>query len=133
MDYRVDQIQPEVWRAEVAGTIRIIRRVLDCRTLMPWDIFADDGRRLWAAATLDSAFRWIQARTGAPTEALLAERLLRQSVARSGLTHDLPQDLTVSGGSRPSIDPLNGSGAARPAGTDESALRRPRDAIYRVD
>jgi hypothetical protein len=104
MDYRVEEIQPDVWRVEVAGTVRIIRRVLDSRTFMPWDIVADDGHRLWAAPSLDSAFRWIQARTGLPTEALLAEGLLEQTASRTGLTHKLPQELAESGDSRPNVD-----------------------------
>src|SRR4029077_2091386 len=103
VEYRVEEIQPDVWRVEVAGTIRIIRRVLDSRTFMPWDIVADDGHRLWAAPSLDSAFRWIQARTGLPTEALLAEGLLEQTASRTGLTPELPQDQAASSDDHPNI------------------------------
>jgi hypothetical protein len=64
MDHRVEEIQPDVWRVEGAGTIRIVRRVPDSRTFMPWDITTGDGHRLWAAPSLDSALRWIQVRAG---------------------------------------------------------------------
>lgn len=104
MDYHVEEIQPDVWRVEVAGTVRVIRRVLDSRTFMPWDIFAEDGHRLWAAPSLDSAFRWIQARTGLPTEALLAEGLLERTASRTGLTPELPQELAESGESRSKLE-----------------------------
>ena len=104
VDYRVEEIQPDVWRVDVAGTIRIIRRVLDSRTFMPWDISTGDGHRLWAASSLDSAFRWIQARTGLPTEALLAEGLLEQTSSRAGLTHRLSQDRAESGESHLNVD-----------------------------
>jgi hypothetical protein len=100
MDYRVEEIQPDVWRVEIRGTIRIIRRVLDSRTFMPWDIFSGEGQRLWAAPSLDSAFRWVQARTGLPTEALLAEGLLGQAASRTGLTQVPFEDLGESGESR---------------------------------
>ena len=108
VEYRVEEIQPDVWRVEVAGTIRIIRRVLDSRTFMPWDISAGDGHRLWAASSLDSAFRWIQARTGLPTEALLAEGLLEQTASRAGLTHRLSQDRAESGESHLNVDAAHG-------------------------
>jgi hypothetical protein len=38
---------------------------------------------LWSASSLESALRWIQARTGQPVEALFAQALLEHS-ARSG-------------------------------------------------
>lgn len=104
MDYRVEEIQPDVWRVEVAGTVRIIRRVLDSRTFMPWDISGGDGHRLWAAPSLESAFRWIQARTGLPTEALLAEGLLEQSGSRPGLPREPAQGLAGAGESDSSTE-----------------------------
>jgi hypothetical protein len=44
-----------------------------------WDVRSDDGQRLWSASSLASAFRWIQARTGYPVEALFAQALLEHS------------------------------------------------------
>jgi hypothetical protein len=104
MDYRVEEVQPDVWRVEVAGTVRVIRRVADSRTFAPWDIYSGEGHRLWAAPSLDSAFRWVQARTGLPTEALLSEGLLEQTASRSGLTHAISEDLADAGDSRPDAE-----------------------------
>jgi hypothetical protein len=109
MDYRVEEIQPDVWRVEIAGTIRIIRRLPESRTFMPWDILSGEGHRLWAAPSLDSAFRWVQARTGLPTEALLAEGLLGQTAFRAALTHTISEGLADSGDSRPDAEALSGS------------------------
>jgi hypothetical protein len=104
MDYQVEEIQPDVWRVEAAGTTRIIRRVPDSRTFMPWDILTGDGhQRLWAASSLHSAFRWIQARTGLPTEALLAEGLLEQTASQPRSRHKPSQNLT-EGDLRLSVD-----------------------------
>src|SRR5262249_45734867 len=100
MDYRVEEVQPDVWRVEIAGTIRIIRRVPDGRTFMSWDVLSGEGQRLWAAPSLDSAFRWVQARTGLPTEALLAEGLLEQSASSPALT-PLSEDVVASADSTP--------------------------------
>jgi hypothetical protein len=86
-----------VWRVEVGGTTRIIRRIHDSRTFAPWDIFSGEGHRLWASPTLESAFRWIQARTGLPTEALLAEGLLEQTASRAGFARDADQALGEGG------------------------------------
>jgi hypothetical protein len=79
MDYAVEEIQPGHWRVQVAGTVRMIRHRPDIRTFAPWDICTEDGRRLWGSPTLESAFRWIQARTGHPTEGILVEGLLEWS------------------------------------------------------
>ena len=79
MDYAVEEIEPGVWRVAVAGTVRIVRHRPDIRTFAPWDICSEDGRRLWGSPSLESAFRWIQARTGHPTEAILVEGLLEGS------------------------------------------------------
>jgi hypothetical protein len=81
MDYAVKEIAPQVWRVEIAGTVRVIRYRPDTMTFAPWDICNAEGRRLWAATSLASAFRWIEARTGHPAEALLAEGLLEQGAA----------------------------------------------------
>jgi hypothetical protein len=88
MDYFVEEIQPDVWRVEVAGTTRIIQRGHDTMTFAPWDILSGDGHRLWASPSLESAFRWIQARTGLPTEALFTEGLLSQAEIPAGSTRN---------------------------------------------
>jgi hypothetical protein len=97
MDYHVEEIQPGVWRVEIMGTIRIIRRGHDMMTFAPWDIFSGDGHRLWSSPSLESAFRWIQVRTGLPTEALLAEGLLEQTGSQTRLARDISQDLGDAG------------------------------------
>ena len=79
MDYAIEEIAPGYWRVEVAGTVRMIRHRPDIKTFAPWDICTEDGRRLWGSPTLESAFRWIQARTGHPTEGILVEGLLEWS------------------------------------------------------
>ena len=81
MDYAVKEIEPNVWRVEVAGTRRIVRYRHDPESFAPWDVWSADGRRLWASPSLESAFRWIQARTGLPAEAILVEGLLEQTAA----------------------------------------------------
>jgi hypothetical protein len=81
MDYAVKEIAPQVWRVEIAGAIRIIRYRPNSLTFAPWDICTAEGRRLWASTSLESAFRWIEARTGHPAEALLAEGLLEQTAS----------------------------------------------------
>jgi hypothetical protein len=84
MDYAVEEIAPGHWRVEVAGTVRMIRHRPDIKTFAPWDICTEDGRRLWGSPTLESAFRWIQARTGHPTEGILVEGLLEWTSAGKG-------------------------------------------------
>jgi hypothetical protein len=73
MDYAVREIAPRVWRVDIAGAVRIIRYRPDAMTFAPWDICTADGRRLWAAPSLESAFRWIDARTGHAAEAVPVE------------------------------------------------------------
>jgi hypothetical protein len=85
MDYAVKEIAPQVWRVEIAGAVRIIRYRPDSMTFAPWDVCNAEGRRLWAATSLESAFRWIEARTGHPAEALLADGLLEQTAANKSL------------------------------------------------
>ncbi len=97
MDYHVEEIQPGEWRVEISGMTRIIRCAQDLKTFAPWDIFSGDGHRLWSAPSLESAFRWIQARTGLPTEALLAEGLLEQTASHARLPLDASQDLGDAG------------------------------------
>ncbi|HVN44601.1 MAG TPA: hypothetical protein VMT66_05065 [Steroidobacteraceae bacterium] len=79
MDYSVEEIQPNVWRVSIGGIIRVIRYRHGNMTFAPWDVTTAEGRTLWSAASLESAFRWIQARTGQPVEALFAQALLEHS------------------------------------------------------
>ncbi len=79
MDYSVEEIEPNVWRVNVASITRIVRYRHDSATFAPWDVTSADGRKLWSASSLESAFRWIQAHTGYPAEALFAEALLKGS------------------------------------------------------
>jgi hypothetical protein len=88
MDYAAREIEPQVWRVDVGGAVRIIRYRPDCKTFAPWDVCAADGRRLWGAPSLESAFRWIQARTGHPAEALLADELLEQTASNKAFEPD---------------------------------------------
>ena len=83
MDYSVEEIQPNVWRVSIEGITRIVRYRSGNMTFAPWDVTSAEGRTLWSAASLESAFRWIQARTGQPVEALFAQALLEHN-ARTG-------------------------------------------------
>ena len=85
MDYTVREIAPQVWRVDIAGAIRIIRYRPNSLTFAPWDIGTAEGRRLWASTSLESALRWIEARTGHPVEALFAEGLLGQTASNGSL------------------------------------------------
>ena len=79
MDYSVEEIQPNVWRVSIGTITRIVRFRADDMTFAPWDVTSADGQTLWSAASLASAFRWIQARTGYPVEAMFAQALLERS------------------------------------------------------
>jgi len=78
MDYSVEEIQPNVWRVSIGTVTRIVRFRSDDMTFAPWDVTSADGQTLWSASSLASAFRWIQARTGYPVEALFAQALLER-------------------------------------------------------
>ena len=84
MDYSVEEIQPNVWRVSIGTVTRIVRFRSDDMTFAPWDVTSADGQTLWSASSLASAFRWIQARTGYPVEALFAlmNRRRRATTAR---------------------------------------------------
>lgn len=97
MAYSVEEIQPNVWRVNIEGIVRVVRYRKGNMTFAPWDVTSAEGRTLWSASSLESAFRWIQARTGQPVEALFAQALLEHS-ARSG---------------SPAADPLQQSTEAR--------------------
>lgn len=98
MDYRVEEIQPNVWRVSVGTVTRIIRFRSDDMTFAPWDVTSQDGQTLWSASSLASAFRWIQARTGYPVEALFAQALLERSAdAEAESTPAKPSDESTGG------------------------------------
>jgi hypothetical protein len=92
MDYSVEEIQPNVWRVRIGGINRIVRYRSGNMSFAPWDVTSAEGRTLWSATTLESAFRWIQARTGQPVEALFAQALLEHGV-RSGTSEvNMPEE-----------------------------------------
>jgi hypothetical protein len=103
MDYAVKEIAPQVWRVNVAGTVRIIQFRPDSMTFAPWDICSEEGRRLWASPTLESAFRWIEARTGLPVQALFVQTLLEQSGSNGSLEAPKTSDSHVEH-ERPATD-----------------------------
>ena len=94
MDDSVEEIQPNVWRVNVAGITRVIRFRSDSMSFAPWDVTDADGRQLWSASSLESAFRWIQARTGYPAEALFAQALLEHGARNSAAPTDVPDAST---------------------------------------
>src|SRR5215472_17920565 len=89
MGYSVEEIQPNVWLVNIEGIVRIVRYRKGNMTFAPWDVTSAEGRILWSAASLESAFRWIQARTGQPVEALFTQALLEHST-RSGAVEAQP-------------------------------------------
>lgn len=95
MDYAVKEIAPQVWRVDVAGAVRIIRYRPDTMTFAPWDICTAEGRRLWSSPSLESAFRWIEARAGLPPDALLAEGLLQQTASNRALEPPRASDIAA--------------------------------------
>lgn len=92
MDHGVEEIQPNVWRVNIEGITRIVRYRHGNMTFAPWDITSAEGRTLWSAASLESAFRWIQARTGRPVEALFAQALLEHNARMSSPEVSAPQE-----------------------------------------
>ena len=101
MDYSVEEIHPNVWRVSVGTITRIIRFRSDDMTFAPWDVTSADGQTLWSASSLASAFRWIQARTGYPVEALFAQALLEHSGrAQSSRTGDPEQSTGIDASHR---------------------------------
>ncbi len=94
MDYSVEEIQPNVWRVSIEGITRIVRYRNGNITFAPWDVTTAEGRALWSAASLESAFRWIQARTGQPVEALFAQALLEHSARSASARAQAPCEPT---------------------------------------
>lgn len=105
MDYSVEETQPNVWRVSIGTVTRIIRFRSDDMTFAPWDVTSADGQTLWSASSLASAFRWIQARTGYPLEALFSEALLerRASAERESARAKLSDKLTEDAEGRRSL------------------------------
>jgi len=103
MDYSVTEIQPNVWRVSIGTITRIVRFRSDDMTFAPWDVTTADGQTLWSASSVASAFRWIQARTGYPVEALFAQALLEHSA-------------------HPRAAPANDSGGSTGVGDGQRAL-----------
>jgi hypothetical protein len=94
MDYGVEEIQPNVWRVNIEGIVRIVRYRNGNMTFAPWDVTSAEGRTLWSAASLESAFRWIQARTGQPVEALFTQALLEHSARSEAAQAQAPSEPT---------------------------------------
>jgi hypothetical protein len=92
MDYGVEEIQPNVWRVNIGGITRIVRYRHGNMTFAPWDVASAEGRILWSAATLESAFRWIQARTGQPVEALFTQALLEHNARTGSAEVKMPEE-----------------------------------------
>jgi hypothetical protein len=91
MDYTIEEIQQDVWQVNVAGITRVIRYRRDTKAFTPWDVTTADGHKLWSAASLESALRWIQARTGQPVEALFAQTLLERTAGTAGSAVKVPE------------------------------------------
>jgi hypothetical protein len=103
MDCSVEEVQPGVWRVTIASITRIVRYRSDSMTFAPWDVTSADGHTLWSAASLESAFRWIQARTGYPAEALFAQALLERSAGVPATPADSAEESTPIRKSRPAL------------------------------
>ena len=97
MDYSVEEIEPNVWRVSIGSIARIVRYRSDNMTFAPWDVTSADGQTLWSASSLASAFRWIQARTGYPVEALFAQALLERSADAESAAAKTPEDSSGAG------------------------------------
>jgi hypothetical protein len=103
MDYSVEEIQPNVWRVNIGSVTRIVRYRCDNMTFAPWDVTSADGQTLWSASSLASAFRWIQARTGYPVEAMFAQALLERSTGKGSLRAQNPEDSAGAGDNQKAI------------------------------
>jgi hypothetical protein len=97
MDYSVEEIQPNVWRVNIGSVTRIVRYRSDNMTFAPWDVTSAEGQTLWSASSLASAFRWIQARTGYPVEAMFAQALLERGTGTDPAYTQKPEDSAGAG------------------------------------
>ena len=59
MACNVEKIEPNAWLVTCGQLSRIVRYRADDRTFAPWDVTTLDGRRVWAAFSLESACRWV--------------------------------------------------------------------------
>ncbi|MGB6604742.1 MAG: hypothetical protein WBE65_10680 [Steroidobacteraceae bacterium] len=100
MDYSIKQTQHNVWRVSIASITRIVRYRSDSMTFAPWEVMSAEGQVLWCAESLESAFRWIQARTGYPAEALFAQALLEASAGRDPACVQTADESTGTGEAR---------------------------------
>lgn len=94
MECSVAEIHPNVWRVSIASITRIVRYRNDSRTFAPWEVTNADGQKLWSAASLESAFRWIEAHTGYPAEALFAQALLERGATGERVRPEFPEEST---------------------------------------
>ena len=92
MDYTIEEIEQDVWRVNIAGIARIVRYRRDTQAFTPWDVTTADGHKLWSAASLESALRWIQARTGQPVEALFTQTLLERTARTADSAVTVPEE-----------------------------------------
>jgi len=103
MDYSVEEIQANVWCVRVGSITRIVRYRSDSMTFAPWDVTSAEGLVLWSTVSLASAFRWIQARTGYPVEALFAQALLERHAREAATPAQASGDSSGSGASRHAV------------------------------
>lgn len=103
MDYSVQEVRRNVWRVSIASITRIVRYRSDSRTFAPWEVTSAGGQVLWSAESLESAFRWIQARTGYPAEAMFAQALLEASAGTEPARAKVAAESTVTGEIRPAL------------------------------
>ncbi len=103
MDYSVEEIQPNVWRVNIGSVTRIVRYRSDNMTFAPWDVTSAEGQTLWSASSLASAFRWIQARTGYPVEAMFAQALLERGTGTESAHRQKPEDPAGAGENQKAI------------------------------
>jgi len=91
MEDSVEELEAGMWRVHIGGITRIIRYRRDSKSFAPWDVTSAEGRGLWSASSLESAFRWIQARTGYPAEALFTQALLEHSARLGAIRVEVPE------------------------------------------
>jgi len=103
MDCSVAEVQPGVWHVTIASITRIVRFRSDSMTFAPWDVMSADGHTLWSASSLESAFRWIQAHTGYPAEALFTQALLERSAGAPAAAASAAEESTPVKKSRPAL------------------------------
>lgn len=101
MNDSIIEIEPDTWRLQMAGTTRIIRYRPNSLSFAPWEVETAEGHRIWSAASLESALRWIQAHTGLAVEALFWQSLLEHPDANPQGNPAEPTGPRLSGESPP--------------------------------